>query len=933
MDPKLIQQWTLISELLDAVLDLPKPEREKWFRELDPRYDEIKPALRELLSNQERLEESSLLTPSGMAVQPLSPDFVGGDGESSGSVSGQLIGAYRLQKEIGRGGMANVWLAERADGTFARQVALKLPHINYARRDLIARFTRERNILASLEHPNIARLYDAGVSENGIPYLAMEYVEGKPISQYAKEKNLSIDARLRLFLQVLDAVQFAHERLVIHRDLKPSNILVSTQGEVRLLDFGIAKLLGQDQMTNETELTQSVGRALTLDYASPEQVRGESLTTASDVYSLGVILYELLTGERPYQLKITTPAQLEQAIVDTDPTVPSARILREANREKRADARRQAKALSGDLDTITMKALQKGTNERYATSAQLALEIKRYLAFEPIHAKPESNWYAFKKFVRRNRLPVMGSAALLASLGAGLVGTVWQANRAERAVLEATKQRDLALKQLTYSQAQNDLNVYLLNDASPGNKPLTLGEMMASAEKVIEKQYNDNPDLYVSLMLTIGHEYQAMGQHAKAKKILSESYERAKLVSDSTLRARAACTWGYMRAITGEAAAGRALLDEGRRLLQISPNEDQAVTCLINLARVERTLGSASAAVGMFEEAVMRSKALGVRSKSGDAKLMIDLAQAYYRTGRYRDSLGTSREAYRRLESMGRGETFAAGIALNQWATALEAMGRPLEARRIHLKDIALGRVGEGKDRVTYENSINVARTQLALHEFREAFDTAGRARDIAARASNHLARVRAEIAMARALCEINEFERASVLLDEAESWMKTGLSADHVLYRSVATHRGMIALSRGDSGTALGYFAQAVDREKTANQRSATYPYNITKRSEAYLALGRAQEAADDAKRALADALDVIGGEGKSAFAGEAYFALGNAQRALGEDGNAGMAYGNAIEHLSETMGTSHRLTLAAAQAKRGSAAQTDQRQAKLQP
>jgi eukaryotic-like serine/threonine-protein kinase len=522
MDPTLIQQWARISELLDQALDLPKEEREAWLTQLDPRDADLRPALIELLSNQERLQESALVTPSGAPVQPLSPDFVGGDAETGTIASGQLIGAYRLQKEIGRGGMANVWLAERADGSFTRQVALKLPHISYARRDLIARFTRERNILASLEHPNIARLYDAGVSENGIPYLAMEYVEGRPISQYAKERDLSIDARLRLFLQVLDAVQFAHERLVIHRDLKPSNILVSTQGEVRLLDFGIAKLLRQDQMTNETELTQLVGRALTLDYASPEQVRGESLTTASDVYSLGVILYELLTGTRPYQLKMTTPAQLEQAIVDSDLTVPSARILLEANRETRDDAKRRAKILVGDLDTITMKALQKGTTARYATSAQLALEIKRYLAFEPIHAKPESSWYAFKKFVRRNRLPVMGSAALLASLGAGLVGTVWQASRAESAAMEATKQRDLVLTQLAYSQAQNDLNVYLLNDASPGNKPLTIGEMMASAETVIEKQYKDDPDLYVSLMLTIGHEYQAMGQHAKAKKILSE---------------------------------------------------------------------------------------------------------------------------------------------------------------------------------------------------------------------------------------------------------------------------------------------------------------------------------------------------------------------------------------------------------------------------
>jgi eukaryotic-like serine/threonine-protein kinase len=443
MDRKAIEQWTVVSKLLDTALDLPTHERQVWLDGLDARYADLKPVLIDLLANQERLDQSELVTPGGASVRPETADSL--DVESL--ASGQLVGAYRLQKEIGRGGMAHVWLAERADGTFERQVALKLPHLNHTRRDLIARFMRERNILAPLEHPNIARLYDAGVSAEGMPYLAMEYVEGQTITQYATEKNLDVPARLKLFLQVLDAVQFAHEHLVIHRDLKPSNILVTNQAQVRLLDFGIAKLLDQDRLTNETELTQVVGRALTLDYASPEQVRGESLTTASDVYSLGVILYELLTGERPYRLKLTTPAQLEQAIVESEPTAPSARIMLDATKENRDHAKRRAKILTGDLDTIVMKALQKKSAARYGSASELALELKRYLAYEPIQAKPDSGWYSFKKFVRRNRLAVAGSTALVVSLAVGLVGTLWQANRAqhetERASSEASaKERE-----------------------------------------------------------------------------------------------------------------------------------------------------------------------------------------------------------------------------------------------------------------------------------------------------------------------------------------------------------------------------------------------------------------------------------------------------------------------------------------------------------
>jgi eukaryotic-like serine/threonine-protein kinase len=500
MDPKLIQQWTLISELLDAALDLPKPEREKWFRELDPRYDELKPALRELLSNQEQLEESSLMTPSGMAVQPLSPDFVAVDAETGMLKSGQLIGAYQLQKEIGRGGMANVWLAERADGTFARQVALKLPHINYARRDLIARFTRERNILASLEHPNIARLYDAGISENGIPYLAMEYVEGKPISQYAKEKNLDVPARLHLFLQVLDAVQFAHERLVIHRDLKPSNILVSNQGEVRLLDFGIAKLLGQDQVTNETELTQSVGRALTLDYASPEQVRGESLTTASDVYSLGVILYELLTGTRPYQLKITTPAQLEQAIVDSEPTTPSARILLEAGKETRDDAKRRAKILAGDLDTITMKALQKKTRSRYSTATEVSAELKRYLQFEPIHAKPDRPLYLLKKFVQRNRFTVAMTGLVAMSILGAMGVSIWKA-------IEAHEERDRA-------ERVKSVLISVFGSTNPyanGKPEFSMRDLLSAGVERVERDLRQDPAASAEILAMLSESARDIG--------------------------------------------------------------------------------------------------------------------------------------------------------------------------------------------------------------------------------------------------------------------------------------------------------------------------------------------------------------------------------------------------------------------------------------
>ena len=236
--------------------------------------------------------------------------------------AGALVGPYRLLRELGVGGMGSVWLAERADGTLKRQVALKLPRASWAR-GLAERMARERDILASLEHPNIARLYDAGTDAQGRPFLALEYVEGQPIDVYCSERALSIRQRLQLLLEVASAVTFAHSRLVVHRDLKPSNILVTADGQVRLLDFGIAKLMEGDR-TQETQLTQMAGRALTLDYASPEQIRGEPIGTASDVYSLGVVAYELLAGAKPYKLKRGSAAELEETIATVDAPLASA---------------------------------------------------------------------------------------------------------------------------------------------------------------------------------------------------------------------------------------------------------------------------------------------------------------------------------------------------------------------------------------------------------------------------------------------------------------------------------------------------------------------------------------------------------------------------------------------------------------------------------
>ena len=363
MNPISAQNWIAMSSLIDDAMELPLSERDEWLQRLTIERPEMATAVRAFLQAQAQLEAHDLLErgPHLRNVAEL------GDEVSDTFQEGDGIGPYSLLQPLGRGGMAVVWLAERTDASPARRVALKVPQLSVWRFDFAARFARERDILASLEHPNIARLYDAGLSTmdgpgNGRPYLAMEYVEGQGLTKYCDEHTLDIPARIQLFMQVLDAVQYAHARLVIHRDLKPSNILVADEGQVRLLDFGVAKLLEADRAAEPApalEAAIATRAAFTPEYASPEQVRGAVLGTASDVYSLGVVLYELLCGQRPYRLRHATSAQLELAILDAESDAPSSRI--DANGASRygSTERKIRRQLRGDLDTIVAKTLKK----------------------------------------------------------------------------------------------------------------------------------------------------------------------------------------------------------------------------------------------------------------------------------------------------------------------------------------------------------------------------------------------------------------------------------------------------------------------------------------------------------------------------------------------------------------------------------------------
>jgi eukaryotic-like serine/threonine-protein kinase len=494
-------------ELFAACLELAPTERRRYLERACTGAASLQERIERLIAAHHRAEQATYnpILFTGMPAGRDGGASAGDDGDRSGRV-GDAVGPYRLLQPLADGGMGSVWLAERTDGMLKRPVALKLPRGAWRSSGLAARMAREREILAALSHPNIASLYDAGLATDGQPYLALEYVEGRRIDEYCRDQCLDLRARLRLFVQVANAVAHAHGKLVVHRDLKPANVLVDAGGQVRLLDFGIAKLL-QEGQAQDSELTQLSGRPFTLDYASPEQIGGQPITIGSDVYSLGVVLCELLANARPYLPKRDSLAALEEAILRDEPLRPS----------ELAAEPKVRRALRGDLDTIVLKALKKKPEERYATVNALVEDIERYLQGRPVHAQPDSRWYRIHKFVARNRLAVGGAAAALLAVLIGAGVAVWQAR--------------VALAEAKRTEEVKDFIVSTLRDADPyarqGGPRIGAIDLLRTARVRVERELAGQPQARLELLAIIGESLHGLRENAEAAEVLEQALREA----------------------------------------------------------------------------------------------------------------------------------------------------------------------------------------------------------------------------------------------------------------------------------------------------------------------------------------------------------------------------------------------------------------------
>lgn len=630
--------WTAVAALFDRLVELQPSEREAHLRAAgaDAAVADRVRAMLAALDDEPNFLEAPTRQPAG-------------DPQSGSLPAGARIGAFVVDRLVGRGGMGEVYLAHREDAGFAQQVALKLMRVEAAAR--LPQFEHERRILAGLEHPGIARLVDGGVAPDGRPYMAMEFVEGRDIVSHAHAHHLDVEARLRLFGQVCEAVDFAHRRLVVHRDLKPANILVDGEGRVRLLDFGIAHLLGDDDSAQTQVL-------LTPDYAAPEQLEGGTITTATDVHALGVVLYELLTGRRPWDLAgLPLPAGLKRRF-EAEPMAPSARA---------EDAGPAQKArLRGDLDAITLKALRREPELRYPGAAQLHEDITRHLHHEPVQARGNARGYRLRRFVARNRLAVAAGVAVFASLAIGLAGMAWQARK-------AALERDQVLQEMARTEAVKNSLLLMFRTAgeSTGSDDTTAKQVLDRSAQRLADQYRDQPETRGELVETLGALYLYMNDYDGAVPLLRDYLNDKAGGAGPAKRADIGVLLAEAELRRGDTATARKRLDDSQAFWNADPERYRKplIGSRQLQAQIEKEESGLPASIRTLQQALLEHDAYFGRRNIETANVLNSLGIAYQANGDIDKADAAFRDSWAVHQALGDERSAAALLTLGNWAT------------------------------------------------------------------------------------------------------------------------------------------------------------------------------------------------------------------------------------------------------------------------
>jgi serine/threonine-protein kinase len=790
MDPA---SWQKLKESFYAALDLPPGERSTYLEKLFANDPQSRAEIEALLQAHEKAGEF-IEAPAFEQLQPGSP-------EPEPLTEKSPIGPYRLLRELGRGGMGVVYLAVRDDEVVKKQVALKIIQAGMTKEIIARRFRAERQALATLEHPNIARFLDGGFTEDSRPYYVMEYVEGEPIHRFCDSHRLSIRQRLELFRRVCAAVQYAHQNLIVHRDLKPDNILVTPTGVPKLLDFGIAKMLKPELSPHTLMVTKERWQLMTPAYASPEQVRGDPITTASDVYSLGVLLYELLCGHRPYRFKSRTPREIERVICEQEPERPSTAITRVeetgaedgattsvtpemVSKTREGPPEKLKRRLAGDLDNIVMMAMRKEPQRRYASVEQFSEDIRRHLQGLPVIARKDTLGYRGSKFVKRHKTGVVAVALVILTLVGGIVATFWQAKI-------ASDERDKARIEAAKAERINSFLQEMLSAADPfkQGKDIKVAEMLNEAAKRAHQELSEMPEIEATVLNTIGQTYYSLGLFKPAEQVLGQALSIRETI------------FGPEHPDVAEAALNLS------KVVQEQGDLERAETLLLRALKLSRTY------YGEEHELVGRS--------------LTQLAVLSWQEGNYEEAAQHQRRANSVLKKIQGNQSLEVIEGVSNLAVMLKAAGKYEEAEPFYRQAIQLAQNALGEDHPTVSTAVNNyavflygrGRYEESVPHFRSALRL--RIKHYGER-NHHVATVMGNLG--NVLRQLERFVEAEALLRKTIAIEQEVLGQDHPGVAFPLHNLAALLHQKGDYAASDPFFREAlrIRRQRLGND----HPY-----------------------------------------------------------------------------------------------------------
>jgi non-specific serine/threonine protein kinase/serine/threonine-protein kinase len=878
-------QRVRVDELLDDLFDLPEGER---LANLRARRIEDSAVVAEV----ESLLRSASASGGFLSVSPKPA----GDPLPDETL-GLRLGSWRITRLIGRGGMGEVYEAARADGNFEQRVAIKLLQREAAAQ--MERFQAERQILARLEHPGIARLYDGGVTEDGRPYMAMEFVEGRPITEYCQITQATFEQRLALFIQVCDAVAYAHRNLVVHRDLKPSNILVTPSGAVKLLDFGIAKLLDAQR----ARVTQAAATPMTPICAAPEQLTGGVITTATDVYALGLLLFELLSGTHPWMGSDTPVLQAMRTVLQK----PAPSVSRTAEAQPNPPV--PVRLIRGDLDAIVAKALRKEPADRYATVNGIKLDVERAMRGEPVEAREGARLYVISRTLRRFRWAATAVAAVIVSLAVGLGVAAWQAQK-------AAQERDVARRDAAREEAVRYSLTGLFHDAisDQGSKTTTAKGMIDLSAQRVLKEYRDQPQLQGQIVLTLADLYTALEDANGAASLLDGYLAEANSNADPLAVADARQKLASVELLRGHADRAAALEEQAESFWRSSPGRyaEERLEGLATRARVQRARGDLDGSIATIRDAIAQRIALSGHDNRETAVLLNTLAITLGTVNRVPEALKAYYETTAIYRALGLGDGIDAQIVVANTGVLEMRAGHLREAEHLLKSSVERERALAGDSAAVaaamsyYGRILSVTnRNEAAISVLREAIDMAGRYTG-----PDSPVTVQSRVFLGEAMLANGARGDAAGILTKAHDTSVAHYGAAHPLTLRTEIAVGLLAASDGNNQLAEQQLTEAVaGLRKLGAQSAATLAMALE-------GLGSVDSAEGHTAEAEALLNEAVSIREKTP---DDIWELAQAQERLGEvlakSGNAGAAamLKKARTDLESQLGANHPQTLRA--------------------